>query len=172
MPADRVRGPARSADRAGGVRADGADPGGDRGRRPILRLANGRRRRTSKAARLCGCGGCSGAPWKSTWRGWRRCWSRPTACGAGAAGGPAGQGGGLLLDRGLHDRPGPRAPDVRRRRGGRGGRPEAGDGAGRVLELLLVGDVDYGGDPGAGPDRGASRSAAVAHPCPAAARPS
>ena len=27
--------------------------------------------------------------------------------------------------------------------------------------LLLVGDVDYGGDPGAGPDRGASRSAAV-----------
>ena len=28
--------------------------------------------------------------------------------------------------------------------------------------LLLVGDVDYGGDPGAGPDRGASRSAAVA----------
>ncbi|MBV8076029.1 MAG: CHAT domain-containing protein [Planctomycetaceae bacterium] len=29
--------------------------------------------------------------------------------------------------------------------------------------LLLVGDVDYGGDPGAGPDRGASRSAAVAY---------
>ena len=45
--------------------------------RPILG-ARSRRPRTSPAARRRGCGGWSGAPWKSTWRAWRRCWSRPT----------------------------------------------------------------------------------------------
>ena len=44
---------------------------------------------------------------------------------------------------------------------GRGGRPEAGAGSGRGASLLLVGDVDYGGDPGVATTQVASRSAAV-----------
>ena len=51
--------------------------------------------------------------------------------GAGAAGGAAGPGGGVLPDRGVHARPGPRAPAVRRRQGGDGGRPGAGSSSGR-----------------------------------------
>ena len=83
-------------------------------------------------ARRRDCGGWSGTPWKSTWQAWRRLAGLGRrAAGPGAAGGPAGQGGGLLPDRGLHARPGPRAPDVRRRRGGRGGGPEASDSSGR-----------------------------------------
>ena len=123
---DRVRGPARSADRAGGAGAAGADPDGDRrlAADPEAREAGapGRARRPGGAAAAAGLeplgrasgGGGDGAGLA------RR------GAGPGAAGGPAGQGGGLLPDRGLHARPGPRAPAVRRRRGGRGGRPEAG----------------------------------------------
>ena len=150
-PPDRVRGPARSADRAGGAGAAGADPGGDRrlAADPEAREAGapGRARRPGGAAAAAGLEPLGRAPGgRGDGAGLAR-----RGAGPGAAGGPAGQGGGLLPDRGLHDRPGPRAPDVRRRRGGRGGRPEAGSAQAEAPSLLLVGDVDYGGDPGVAP---------------------
>ena len=127
----RVRGPARSADRAGGAGAAGADPGGDRrlAADPEARAAGapGRARRPGGAAAAAGLEPLGRAPGG----GGDGAGLARRGAGPGAAGGPAGQGGGFLPDRGLHDRPGPRAPDVRRRRGGRGGGPEAGDGAGR-----------------------------------------
>jgi CHAT domain-containing protein/Tfp pilus assembly protein PilF len=42
-----------------------------------------------------------------------------------------------------------------------GASPAPGSSPGAAPSLLLAGDIDYGGEPGAGTDRGASRSAAI-----------
>ena len=83
------------------------------------------------------------------------------AAGAGAAGGAVGPGGGLLPDRGVHDRLGPRAPDVRRRRDGRGGRSEAGSGSGRGAVAAAGRRRRLRRRPRRGSRPGASRAAAV-----------
>ena len=130
--------------------------------RPILRREQPRPR-TSKPARRRGCGGWSGAPWKTHLAGVATVLVSPD--------GPLGlvplealpgkaAGSYLIEDYTLALVPVPRLFGDGEAVAADGPKPATAPA--EAPSLLLVGDVDYGGDPGAGPDRGASRSAAVA----------